>query len=108
MSPHLVAPHAVAVEEAHLLVFLPAHVVHTLVGLHVPDLRGDGSGQVAWGQTDGPMCDLCVTFHLLWWTVCSMVHLKSITVETFMCLQGYSRSTVYTVILAFITRRARY
>ena len=42
-GPHLVAPHAVAVEEAHLLVLLPPHVVHTLIGLHVPDLRGDTS-----------------------------------------------------------------
>lgn len=36
---HLVASHAVAVENANLLIFLAGHVVQALVGLHVTDLR---------------------------------------------------------------------
>lgn len=28
-----------AVEEAHFLVLLPSHVVHTLIGLHISDLQ---------------------------------------------------------------------
>ena len=38
---HLVSPHAVAVEEAHLLVLLAAHVIHTLVRLYIPDLGAE-------------------------------------------------------------------
>lgn len=37
--PYLVPSHAVAVEDAHFLVFLAAHVVQTLVGVNVPDLK---------------------------------------------------------------------
>ena len=57
-----------AVEEAHLLVLLPPHVVHTLVGLHVSDLRGGGetSRQAECDQTTFKAYrDLCVTFHLV-------------------------------------------
>lgn len=36
---HLVSTHAVAVEKANLLILFPPHVVHTLVGLYIPDLE---------------------------------------------------------------------
>ena len=46
-SPHLVASHAVAVEDANLLVLLAGHVVQALVGLHVSDLgRNDTTAAV--------------------------------------------------------------
>ena len=35
---HLVASHAVAVEDPDLLVLLAGHVVQALIGLHVTDL----------------------------------------------------------------------
>lgn len=38
---HLVSSHAVTVEESNLLILLPPHVVHTLVGLHIPDLQAE-------------------------------------------------------------------
>lgn len=39
---HLVSTHAVAVEKSHLLILFPPHVVHTLVGLYIPDLELGG------------------------------------------------------------------
>lgn len=39
LPSYLVASHAVAVENANLLVFLAGHVVQALVGLYVTDLR---------------------------------------------------------------------
>jgi hypothetical protein len=37
-SPYLIPTHAMAVEEANFLVFLSAHVVHTLVRFNISDL----------------------------------------------------------------------
>lgn len=43
---HLVSTHAVTVEKANFLILLPAHVVHTLVGLYISDL-GTKKGHIS-------------------------------------------------------------
>lgn len=43
---HLVSSHAVTVEESHLLILLPPHVVDALVGLHIPDLQAGSQEKI--------------------------------------------------------------